>query len=719
MSLPESVAPPVWLPSGEEPRPLGSITHCVILRHAGLSLVAQPAGEIDASNDSSTGLYYLDARHLSLFRLSLGGVAPILLDSSADEGQSAVFTNPAIRPPDGGAPIAAQTLVIRRSRVLVESLIEELSISNYGAASATIDVRVQFAADFADIFVVRGFERRDPPPPVVSTVETDRVTLVYVGADARQRQTTIAFSPPPGWLSDAEAVFTVSLAPGETYDIALEVAVQRAPGGQPLKAATRHLHEHRAAWLSRATEMVTNHAGVNEALRRSLVDVHALQTRLGEQPYLAAGVPWFDTLFGRDSLIAGMELLACCPDILKNALLVLASFQAETDDAAHDAAPGKIPHELRWGELANTGEVPFGRYYGSVDATPLFVLAAAEYIRWTGDGATLKALRPHLDRAMAWCAAERARDPRGFLTYYRESAHGLENQGWKDSGEAIVWPDGRRVEPPIALVEVQGYFAAALAGYQSLSEVATAASAADMAPFRAALDAAFANDELGYVLALDGAGAPVPTPSSNAGHLLWAGIARPDLAARIAQRLLEPDMFSGWGIRTLGSGVGGYNPLGYHVGSIWPHDNALILAGLRRYGFEEASERLGTGFIEAALRFPDYRVPELFSGDARSLRGVPTPYPVASRPQAWSAASLPSVFASLLGLQPGRPGQLCIVRPVLPREVDWLRVRNLHFADGSVDVMFRRIGRHVGVEIERIDGPIEVVLSDSPQAGRQ
>ncbi len=706
-----------WLPAGEEPHPLGSITHYSVLRHGGISVLSLHSGDIDAEAEVSTGMYVRDTRHLSKLRLTFGGVAPILLDARAPEtALSAIFTNPAIRAP-GGEVIPAQTLVVRRKRVIAESLLESLSVSNYAAVAVELELRLEFGADFHDIFEVRGYERSAPAQPVNAEVRDGCIYFEYLGADNRKRTTTISFLTPPTTLTASAATIRLEMEPRETSEFLLEVSADSEPTNEHVDVARARVQGEQRLWLEQSTQIRTNHDAINDMLDRSLLDVQALLTTTGDDHYLAAGVPWFDSLFGRDSLIAGMEMVAFAPEVLRSALLVLAKYQADSTDPMHDATPGKIPHELRWGELASAGEVPFGQYYGSVDVTPMYILAAAEYVRWTGDHATLRKIWPNVQRAMEWCREQMRTGVEGFVSYSRLSVGGLENQGWKDSHDAIVWPDGRLVQPPIALIEVQGYLGAALGAYANLAAALgdpTAAEAAREAPrFCKRIDDYFGHSDLGYVLCLDGNGAQVPTAASNAGHMLWAGVARKDLAELAAHRLLQPDMFSGWGVRTLSSMVGGFNPLGYHVGSVWPHDNALLAAGLRWYGFDDLAERLGGSLIQMALSFDEYRVPELLSGDARELRLVPTPYPVASRPQAWSAASLPYVFISLLGFRPGKPGQLCIVRPTLPEGVDWLHVRRLRFGGGSLDLTFRRQARHVSVEVEHIYGSVEVVLSQS------
>jgi glycogen debranching enzyme len=705
-----------WTPVGEEPQPPGSITDCAILRNDGISVVSLSSGEIDADRHSATGMYHADTRHLSRLTLSFGGVEPVLLDTREFEhALTAIYTNPGIQLPDkNGGKLPPQTLVVRRRRVIEGgSLIEALSLSNYSAKPVDFDLRVEFAADFQDIFVVRGLDRLSKQPEVQSEVTDDSACFSYDGIDGTRRITIVRFDQAPRVLSDHAALFSIHLDPRETADIQLSVTTSRETRPSRVAEADRRARRQEQEWLHGLAVIQTDDEAVNAALERAMMDIYALRTHLGDREYLAAGVPWFDTLFGRDSLIASIELALFTPELLRISLEVLANYQADTIDPGHDASPGKIPHELRWGELAAAGEVPFGRYYGSVDVTPLFIMAAYDYFRWTGDRETLGRLWPAIQRAMDWCE-EHAGD--GFLSYSRKSANGLENQGWKDSHDAIVWPDGQLVDGPISLIEVQGYLAAAYHAFAKMSVVMEGADKRNAmrraAQFTQQMDEAFAHDELGYVLCLDGEGHRVPTPASNAGHLLWTGAARPDLGQRVARRLMKPDMFSGWGIRTLSDTVVGFNPLGYHTGSVWPHDNALILSGMRRYGFEHESQVLSSALIEAALDFPNYRVPELFSGDDREFRHVPTPYPVSSRPQAWAAASVPFVLVSMLGICPGGPGQLYVSGPELPRQLKWVRVRNLRLAGGSVDLVFQRQREEISVEAQNLHG-VEVVLSAS------
>ena len=708
---------PDWLPVGEEPQTLGTITHCRVLRGGGISLLTTDAGDVDAGEDSATGAYARDTRYLSRLRFSFSGVAPILLDSREPEsGLSATFTNPAILVPTTGEVIPAQTLMVRRRTLLADGLLQRLVVSNYSPGPVICQLRLDLDADFHDIFEVRGIDRQSPRPPVTTAIGADCVDFTFTGVDGRTRTSSLVFEPAPDHLSASRAIFDLPLAPRQTAEIMVRLGIDGPAPMESIADATLRVSKERAAWLESVTAIETDNTAINDLVGQCLADIHSLRTEWVGMPYLAAGVPWFDTLFGRDSLIAGIQLAAFAPGLLREALRVLAQYQAVEEEPRRDAMPGKIPHELRWGELAQAGEVPFARYYGSVDSTPLFVLALAEYMRWTNDQDLLDELWPNVGRAIAFLRDQASRGVGGFLSYSRETAAGLENQGWKDSHDAIVHPDGTHSTAPISLVEVQGYYAAALSGYADLAmirgDLAEAASAAHESALHVRrLEEAFGDADLGFALALDGAGKPAATPASNAGHVLWAGASSRALAATVKDRLMRPDMFTGWGIRTLSSSVNGYNPLGYHVGSVWPHDNSLTLAGFRRYGFDDAAETLGNALISMALAFPEYRVPELFSGDQRDLRLVPTPYPVASRPQAWAAATIPYVLISMLGLRPGLPNQLVIARPTLPDGVTWLRVRGLRLGVGHVDLVFRRHERRVSVEIEHLAPGLEVVLS--------
>lgn len=698
--------------SGTEPRPTIGIGHLTILRGNEFSLLCWPGGDFDSNTDPSVGVYRRDMRYISRLTLECCDSELIQLDSH-ERGFAlySTLTNSATVD-SRGTDIPGQTLIVRRERVLHDGFAERLTIGNFGHATVCLDVNINFACDFEDIFVIRGVHRRAAPPPVRVEIHGNRARCAYSGLDGVSRSTTFTFDPPPAKLGEWVATYHLELAPGQSSLLSFQVAFDGESSPSGAEAALAAATEARSEFVKGWSWIESSSPALNGLFERAISDLASLATERDGRRYLAAGVPWFDTLFGRDSLITGIALLGFQSDVLKDALLLLADSQATTTSALSDEEPGKIAHELRVGELANIGEVPFGRYYGSVDATPLFVWACREYLRWTGDEATLHALEAPLRAALEWCERRREASPIGALTYWRQSANGLEHQGWKDSEDAIPTPGGRAVQGPIALIEVQGYLAAAFGAAHELSPLfeTPLPGAGEAHSLISMLSNGFFPDGK-PALALDGAGEPLDAIASNAGHLLWTGSCSAANARSVAETMFTPGLFSGWGIRTLSTENAAFNPLGYHTGSVWPHDNAIILAGLRRYGFVDSVRTLGSALTEAMLGFSDHRVPELFSGDARGDRLFPTPYPVASRPQAWSAASLPWLLVSMAGVTAEDSNTLHVVRPALPSGLDWLRIRNIRFGTSTVDLMLRRVGDHVGVEVERQRGPGSVVLS--------
>jgi glycogen debranching enzyme len=463
----------------------------------------------------------------------------------------------------------------------------------------------------------------------------------------------------------------------------------------------------------------SDHEMLDRTLARSLSDLAMLRNdgpAAGES-YLAAGIPWFATLFGRDSIIAALETVAFFPSLAVDTLTVLARLQATVDDPWHDAEPGKILHELRGGEMARAGETPHDAYFGSVDATPLWLILLGETHAWTGDDALLERLWPHALAALAWIEGSGDLDGDGFVEYRRRSRLGLLNQGWKDSGDAIRHTDGRPADGPIALVEVQGYVYAArkamagLARHRGETALAERLDAAADA-LRERFDSAFWLEDQGfYAMALDGRKRPVASIGSNAGHALWSGIVPAARASRVAARILEPDMFSGWGVRTYAAGQPGYNPVGYHTGSIWPHDNALIAAGLKAVGAADGANLIAGRLIEAAQSFPDLRLPELFCGFARDEVGAPVAYPVACSPQAWAAAAPFSFIRTMLGLRADASARrLELMRPTLPEWLTKLTITGLPIGDDSVDLLVHRWRGRSSAELLGRRGSIEVVI---------
>ena len=441
-----------------------------------------------------------------------------------------------------------------------------------------------------------------------------------------------------------------------------------------------------------------------------------LRSDLDGRSYFAAGVPWFATLFGRDSLIAATQTLAFDPDVAADTLRLLGDRMGRIYSDEHDEDPGKVLHELRVGEPAALGETPFARYHGSADATPLWLCLLADHAEWSGSLDLFAELRPQVEAALQWMAGPGDWDGDGLVEYRRRSRHGLRNQGWKDSPDGVPDADGDPLEPPVALIEVQGYVARALRGIARLFELDGDGSRSEELQARAAkVEAALARfwafDPGGYAIGLAGDKRPGTRLASNQGHLLWAGALPPDRARSVRDLLMAEHMFSGWGVRTLSDRNPAFNPLGYHTGSVWPHDTAMFACGLRRYGFDEDFLLVFDALLEAASRFDDYRLPELFGGFARRPGEDPVPYPVACRPQAWAAGSIPWLLAACLGLEPDAlHGRLRVVRPLLPHWVDRLSLRGMRVGDGRVDLRFERAGTQVVLADARAEGSVRLVL---------
>jgi glycogen debranching enzyme len=471
-------------------------------------------------------------------------------------------------------------------------------------------------------------------------------------------------------------------------------------------------------WLAGETEVESSSLALNAIMDRSIRDLRVLRSRIGNQEFFAAGVPWFCTLFGRDSLITAIQMLAYNPRIAAQTLRILATHQGEREDPWRDEQPGKILHELRVGEMARSGQIPHSPYFGTIDATPLFLALVAFHANWTGDLALFNELRPNVERALEWLKRYGDADGDGYLEYACRSDGGLANQGWRDSAEGVPNADGSLAAPPIALCEVQGYLYAAKRGIAGLfRRSGEEGRAVELDREADELSRRFNQDfwleDLGtYALALQAAKRPVAVVTSNAGQVLWSAIADRDKAVRTADRLMAPDMFSGWGVRTLSEREVRFNPTGYHLGTVWPHDNALIAAGFRRYGLDDYALRIFRGIVEAAMYSPDYRLPELFMGFPRSEYGVPVSYPVACRPQAWAAGAVPYLVRTLLGLTADAfEHRLRIIRPVLPDFVHHLEVRRLRVGEGSVDLRFERTANgKAAVEVLRLDGRLDVVV---------
>jgi glycogen debranching enzyme len=705
---------PFYIPtSGPTARPRRT------LKHGDSFLVLDAHGDIGVSAEGSDGLFSRDTRFLSRFEVRINDVAPLLLGSNVRHDSAVLnvdLTNPDIYA-DGRIIIEKDLLHIDRTVVIWQDTVyQRLAIRNYGPKPIRLTLSFGFDSDFADIFEVRGLRRARRGRGTRTLNPPHQAVLNYVGLDDAARRTVLHFEPVPTELTETTAAYTLTLAPNEAMSIVVTIRcnpqeIMPVPFLRGLLRAHRAL---RSAGVG-AASVETSHAVFNEVLCRSWADLSMLMTATPQGLYPYAGIPWYSTTFGRDGIITALQTLWLDPRIARGVLSRLAHFQARATDPASDAEPGKIVHEMRAGEMAALGEVPFRLYYGTVDATPLFVVLAGLYVERTADYATLHALWPAIEAALAWIDGPGDRDHDGFVEYFRATETGLANQGWKDSFDAVFHADGRLAEGPIALAEVQGYvfaakrLAARCAAYLGHHDRARELDRqAEQLAER--FDAAFWCPELGmYALALDGNKQPCRVSTSNAGQVLFTGIAKPERAREIGARLIGPDFFSGWGVRTVSRREPRYNPMSYHNGSVWPHDNALVALGLGRCGMKGAVERIFTGLFDTATYMDLRRLPELFCGFQRTPNRGPTLYPVACSPQAWAAPVFFTLLESLLGLEIDPIARAIRFRdPQLPSFIEQVILRNLSVKDASVDLAIHRHAGDVSLRILKIEGNVGV-----------
>jgi len=682
-------------------------------------------GDIVAGEGNSDGIYLHDTRFLSQLELRLNG-APLLLLSSNVQEDNAVLTvdlaNPELISRDGVALRGELIHVNRLKYIWQNACYERLLVHNFDTRNHDVRLGLRFAADFADLFEVRGQSRAHRGQISVERRSASCVVLRYFGLDGVPRFTSLEFEPAPTRLDAATALYELSLAPGEGARSVIRVACrdngdQNIGVGRQFYSSLRTARRTLRATSGRAASIDSSNSLFNEFARRSVADLYMLLTETSFGPYPFAGIPWFSTPFGRDGILTALFALWIDPSIAKGVLRFLAATQSTDFDAERDAEPGKILHEMRDGEMARLREVPFARYYGSVDATPLFVLLVGEYFQRTGDLDTVRELWPNIQAALHWIDTYGDPDGDGFVEYQRKNADGLINQGWKDSHDAVFHEDGRMAEGPIALCEVQAYVygakrhAAALA--LALDHSVTAATLSHQADvLRERFEAAFWCDDLAiYALALDGAKQPCRVISSNAGHALLTGIAAPERAAVMADVLLGTGCFSGWGVRTVARSAARYNPISYHNGSVWPHDNAVIALGLARYGLKSSVLRIFKGLFQAASYMDLRRLPELFCGFAWRQLTAPMLYPVACAPQAWASATVFALLQASLSLSFDQSGEeIRFDRPVLPDFLDQLHLRGLQARHGVADILLRRYGSEVSVDITRRQGKVPIII---------
>jgi glycogen debranching enzyme len=684
---------------------LADIRSAVTTKHNTVFLLTDPNGDI-AAGMNAFGLYFRDMCFLDQLDLRLNGQPLISLLQDAEAGSACVFelTNPAI---DLGndQSVPKERLGIRRAYTIGDHITHDIEIRNNDQQAFDLKATVALSAQFWDMFTIRG-----TPPGKRGTLyppkaEGDKVSFVYEGADRHRRTTTITFAPAPDTIDNGTAYFHLHLPHAQPLPLSLRIEL--ADDGPPEEGghtdhftpATQHaLHHEMSMALDTLPEVTTDNPLFDQTLHRALADMRMLTTSDHGDTFVAAGIPWYVALFGRDSCISAFEMLAFQPELARSTLRVLASYQAGEYNDFQDAEPGKILHELRVGERANLREIPQIPYYGTVDATPWFLILMSEYVRWTGDLDLYRELSDNVDRALTWIDTNLHHSPSGFLDYGSRSSHGLANQGWKDSGNSVVNKDGSLAQPPIALVEVQGYVYAALQGIAHVQRLVGDDLRADHLEKRAGEFQRQFNERYWlpntdfYAYAIERDNRLVQTVASNPGQTLFTGIADAEKALAVARRLVADDMFSGWGVRTLAASEKAYNPLDYQVGSVWPHDNALIALGLHRSGHIAQAQQIFTGIFQAATYFEHYRLPEVFDGFARDRYNRPVHYPVACRPQAWAAGALPLLVQAALGLAPDATRHvLHIRRPALPPWLHELTLKCLRVGTARVDLHYQQV----------------------------
>lgn len=704
-----------------------NVARAIVIKDRDIFFLAEHDGGIPQGNQDGFGLYYHDCRYLGGYTIRIAGTAPNALVATAGRGSIAgfVLTNEKLQL--GNVTIPEQTFGITLQRLIdsKECAVHDVfTIHNYSVQRHQIPLSFEFESRFEDIFEIRGLNPKKIGRQNQPSWQNGVLIFDYDGADGVTRRLEVHPEPKPEKTFLPGAKFAVALGPGEQQQIKFSLRIVEA--NKTAQKPQRRVSDQRPVadeidrrsedWLNQCASVRSNNPLLHAVLRRSLLDLHVLRSSLDGFEFFSAGLPWYGALFGRDSIIASLETLAYEPQVAEQTLRLLAKYQGSKNDEWRDEQPGKILHELRRGELANLNEIPQTPYYGSVDSTPLFLILLGEHAKWTGDLQLFRDLGPNVERALHWMDKYGDETGNGYLSYATKSSKGLGNQGWKDSGDSVMNADGSLATAPIALVEVQGYVYRArllMADlYARSGEQAIAGRLREQAQdLKTRFNRDFWMEEKSfYAIALQKNNRQAAVISSNPGQALWTEIVEEVKAAAVADHLTAPDMYSGWGIRTLSTNERRANPIGYHLGTVWPHDNAIIAAGLRHYGFDQKAIQVLDGILQAARYFEHYRLPEVFAGFSRDQFAAPVRYPVACHPQAWAAASVPFLLSTLLGIIPDAFNQrLHVIRPVLPDSVNELEFRGIKIGKASVDLNFRRTRDDVvEVEVANQNGGVEV-----------
>lgn len=697
-----------------EPRKVNNLT----LIDGKTFLSTTVAGDIQPGGAPDVGFFHQDTRFLSHLEFNIDGHRAVVLSSSTEKTYASQIElttgNITLR---DSFDLPENTVHIRREQLLANDIFfDRLTFENFNRIPVDFVVELSYDADFVDVFQVRGVARRIHGQYFKPVVRGDQIIFVYRGLDNVLRQTLVHVSPPASSIEERTARWELHLEPLKQFHIEVNVTpfVDETNVSEKSHSFASNLRQRRdafRAWETQSTTFESSNEVFDEMMKTCTGDFHALRIPAGKEHIIAAGIPWFATIFGRDSIIAAYQSLSLNPQLAIDTLRVLARHQGKVSNDWRDEEPGKILHELRDGEMTRCGEMPFGPYYGSVDATPLFLILLSETFNWTADEALVKELLPNAYAALEWIEKYGDLDGDGFVEYQRRSTKGLVNQGWKDSWDANIHCDGTVAQAPIALCEVQGYVYDAKYRMASLLRSFGDSKTADKLKKEAnelakRFEKAFWMPHKSfYAMALDGDKKPIEVISSNPGHLLFSRIIGRERARLVAQRLMREDMFSGWGWRTMSQDERVFNPLSYHRGSVWPHDNSLIAHGMSLNEDRGAAMRLMTALFQAALKFRDYRLPELFCGVRRREYDEPVHYPVSCSPQAWASGAMFLILTSVLGIRPSaQRKELNVINPQLPDWLDYVHIRNLRIGEVRVGLDFTRRGNRTFCNVVDIEG---------------
>lgn len=692
------------------------------LKHLDHFAVTNRLGDIAPAGARDMGFFREDTRFLSHLELFVAGGPPVVLSTQASTDYVTQIDLTVTTKEYGGIFLGdpVNFLHLRREQIIRDELVDHFTLTNFVSHPIDFWLELHFAVDFADVFEIRGMRRQRRGTYFVPEVQEDRVIFRYRGLDGRTYRSEVSFSNGPAIVEMERVRWNLHLEPNATATVEMRVAprLDEEPATVPMPFVDRveRNREEFRAWRTTCTRFETSVPVFDEGLEQAVADLLALQSERGGERVIAAGIPWYTCPFGRDTLLTAYEALAVAPSLARDALVYLAAHQGTRDDPEKDEEPGKILHEVRTGEMAIAGEIPHTPYFGSVDATPLWLILLSEYFLWTDDRATVRSLLPAAERALDWIDRWGDLDGDGFVEYHKRGPRGLDNQGWKDSRDGVIFADGTIARSPIALAEVQGYVCDAKRRmaqlYRRLGFIPEAERLAGQARLMTEkIDRAFWMPEKEYFAeALDHEKRQVDAITSNPGHLLWSRAAFPARARRVGEVLLGPNMFSGWGIRTLASQQSAYNPLSYHNGTVWPHDNAICAMGLANYGMNGLAAEILGGLHASAIFFRHHRLPELFCGLGRRHGDFPVQYPVACSPQAWASAAFFLLLRACLGLFPDAPRRtLHVQNPRLPSWLDEVQFHGMQIGPTRVSLHFRRTGEGTFAAVtEMVGEPLRI-----------